>query len=322
MFHRNASCPPQRAFTLIELLVVISIIALLIGILLPALGKARASAQSTKSLNNTKQMGIALGYYHNDNKFAYPIHSFASGGWSPGSPFVNQPASTYPFTGSYSGPAQTWAGSAPTPPTAPFRPFWADYLYGYLGTPEVFKSPFVTEATTCPAPSTVALMNKTFIHPDAKGKDGNPFRFGGYGYNFQYLGNGRLSSGNAYFAKHDIDITKPVATVVIGDTAGSPLGAAQYAIDPPLGSLNLGSRGSRRTANTHTEAYYQGGTNATPTEDPTIRSRPAERNNGVANFTFADGHGGSMTLQQVDDFDSDGTKDNGYWNGKGDATIR
>ena len=61
----------RGAFTLIELLVVVSIIALLVSILLPALGKAREHAKKIKCMSNLKQIAMAF-YYYVDDKGMFP----------------------------------------------------------------------------------------------------------------------------------------------------------------------------------------------------------------------------------------------------------
>lgn len=62
----------RRAFTLIELLVVISIIALLIAILLPALAAAREQAKASQCLSNVRQFALALEIYSQENDAFYP----------------------------------------------------------------------------------------------------------------------------------------------------------------------------------------------------------------------------------------------------------
>lgn len=69
---RNPLPKRTRAFTLIELLVVIAIFAILAGMLLPALGKAKQRAQMVKCLNSLRQIGIGMKLYVDDHRETFP----------------------------------------------------------------------------------------------------------------------------------------------------------------------------------------------------------------------------------------------------------
>lgn len=72
----------HRAFTLIELLIVIAIIAILAGLLLPALSSAKARAKNIKCINNLRQTSLGLRLWAHDNSDKYPWNLTAAQGGS------------------------------------------------------------------------------------------------------------------------------------------------------------------------------------------------------------------------------------------------
>lgn len=280
---RTASGPARPAnlgFTLIELLVVISVIAILIGILLPVLGSARASARDSQSLSNVRQIGsIAMTSYLIDRKELYPWHSSAI------------PSGSRPH------------GS---------KPRWPDYIYSNIESTEVFQNPHIDlldpvlskpfwHQSTAVEPH-FAAENPGGSFPASAVASGQIDRYGGYGYNYQYLGNNRAA---VQFRRDASTLLNTSATVVVGDTQGQGSDPTEgtYVIDPPVSSARTSGDG----------AYYHG-------SGANDRSVPFARGLTTAEFVFADGHGESLLPDALDDFDGDGNPDNGFWNGYGDPT--
>ena len=98
----------SRKFTLVELIVVIAIIAILAGMLLPAVSKARESARQSCCINNTRQINLAMSQYIDDYKDTIP----------------------YVSTGSY------------TPPNT--VSYWSEKFQDYIKNTDILRCPTMT----------------------------------------------------------------------------------------------------------------------------------------------------------------------------------
>ncbi len=140
-----------RAFTLIELLVVISIIALLVGILLPALGAARRTAQNSQCLSNIKQMNTAAMSFAADHRFFVQLSSSDSGWTSIPSEMRGKQAPWVPPTG--------------TAPDSSRIADWLSALVPYMGEGKDFENadPDTSKAFICPSDGNQDTIDPGYI---------------------------------------------------------------------------------------------------------------------------------------------------------------
>jgi prepilin-type N-terminal cleavage/methylation domain-containing protein len=117
----------KKGFTLVELLVVIGIIALLISILLPALGRAQEQAKRILCMNNHKQLILATRMYADDWKNALPFVNSNSGETSEG---WTAPGWLY------------WAARGKTDPDSHLQ---HGSLFKFLRSPKMYRCPFDVE---------------------------------------------------------------------------------------------------------------------------------------------------------------------------------
>ena len=174
----------RSAFTLIELLVVLGVVALLVGLLLPVLGSARAAARSARCLSNARHLTLATLAYVQDFDGRLPCHSYPAPtgrvwwfGFEPGGPGggLNRPLETE------RGPlAPYFGGDLPAALACPDFPaddpgFVTKFArssahYGYNGG---LVWPFPTGAAARRL-SEVPAASATFLFADAVHRDGAP----------------------------------------------------------------------------------------------------------------------------------------------------
>ncbi len=204
---------------------------------------------------------------------------------------------------------------------------WADLLFPYMRMPQVYLSPLLMAAEK-------PLMNKPFAHTAPGGVEtpDATLYYGGYGYNYQYLGNTRQPGGVPAFHASDTTISRPDQTLAIGDTKGTRQGSASnpygvggsgvYVLDPPVGSFALGSRGSRKSSASPGpgNAYYEGGSDGSDLH----RATPSDRNGGRVNLVLVDGHAEALKPEKLDGATgvNGGTANNEWWNGRGNPNVR
>ena len=264
----------RPAFTLIELLVVIAIIALLIGILIPALGKARTTAKSLKCMTGVRSMGQAMTVYANDNKYWYPVMKRPA--FSP-TTYLNQQgraggiAGFFSFRQMGSGGGSAWTlGSMPPPDMGVTHPMLARYIDGFetlycpLDKADIFYGPAWATGRTL----TQALWDSTDLTAPGRRIPKPPMgEEEVIGYNISYL-------------------------YIAGLRTDEP----GIVYPPPLwGDETLGN-------DYNTDAWYHSGVDgagnptANATEIAVAQAAPGEygkRDNhgdNGANFVFADGH--------------------------------
>jgi prepilin-type N-terminal cleavage/methylation domain-containing protein len=228
--------PQRRAFTLIELLVVIAIIAILAGMLLPALSRAKGKAQSIQCLSNLRQWGLGLQSYATDNRDGLPRDGTDDGGqYSPDTGTTVGPGS----------PNDVYSWINALPPQVAERPF-SNYWNNTAVLPVKQKLPYP------------GGQGKFWHCPTAKADAGENFLKGGqYGF-FSYVMNLDLKrTGTATSDRLTYPImprlgslTQPSATVLLADTTFSPTLENYLAggTDPARNGIYPAARSERFTA--------------------------------------------------------------------------
>ena len=270
----------NHAFTLIELLVVMSIIALLISILMPSLGRARSQAKGVHCLARLKEFGNALAGYDNLTAGALPPAS-----WRPDLNDPNQPGSKTLASGKL---------GTPTPRTIQYG--WSEILWNY-----VYNEP-VNVTDSFPVQRNLDSRRwQKYMLCAALGDDGvNSGHFRVY-----------LPAWSANTFRIDADPRTGGVTTSANPMVGSPLDRIRQRL-PIIGDANELSERGDGIGNDDTSYIDAGEANYAGSDGRFNGNRFSDRHLGGTNYLFPDLHGAWDTLLRSElarDYDLNGVQD-------------